>query len=344
MGATPCGIGYWAAGYDNAPCTKCGAGLTTAAVQSVRPTDCVAQAGWQKKNANDAFADPCPVGSYSQGGADAKCQKCSLGSSTQYSSAFSASQCSVCAPGWGYDTHSKQCVICTPGFFSTGGSDEACTSCGPGKTSTVAATSSGDCFDEMVSTMPYDFIETPESAWTVLDLGSPANATSAALQCRNACQADDLCQYWLYLAAQADPSHDGCKVKRAPAESASDTYTSLKLATGDYAVWPAGVDEYGMRAQPWTPADGSTVDPWSCLRGCDKESSCLAVFTTKLNETWACWMIDGGIGLGLTTGGVKVAPTQINAYFWAWTTLPTNTPGVSRLGCVIKLGALWLGM
>jgi hypothetical protein len=98
------------------------------------------------------------------------------------------------------------------------------------------------------------------------------------------------------------------------------------------AFRPAGFDEYGMRAssvQPWSPADGSTVDPWSCLRGCDEDSSCLAVFTTKANENWACWMIEGGTGLGYTAGSVKAAPTQINLFLWAWSTLPTNTPGVS---------------
>jgi hypothetical protein len=101
----------------------------------------------------------------------------------------------------------------------------------------VAATSSGDCFETFVSTQPYDFIETPASTWTNLDLGRSLNATAAAAQCKNACQADDLCQYWRFRAAQSDPSQDGCQLKMAPIEPAADTYTSVKLATGDYAVW-----------------------------------------------------------------------------------------------------------
>lgn len=100
---------------------------------------------------------------------------------------------------------------------------------------------------------------------------------------------------------------------------------------------PAGADEFGMRAsrvQPWSPTDANAataVDPWSCLRGCDKASTCLAVFTTKLNESWACWMIEGGTGLGFTASSVKVAPTQINAYLWAWTSLPGVSGSVNSL-------------
>lgn len=98
---------------------------------------------------------------------------------------------------------------------------------------------------------------------------------------------------------------------------------------------PAGADEYGFsasEAEPWSSPDGSAVDPWSCLRGCDKDSSCLAIFTTKLSDAWSFWMIEGGIGLGYTAGSVKVQPTQINAYLWAWTatTAATDSAGVSK--------------
>ena len=75
-----------------------------------------------------------------------------------------------------------------------------------------------------------------------------------------------------------------------------------------------GLQQVTMRPWLWTP--------WSCLHGCDKASTCLAVFTTKLSERWTCWMIEGGTGLGFTASSIKVAPTQINAYLWAWTTLP----------------------
>lgn len=234
--AVPCSIGYWAAGYDNNPCTKCGNGLTTSSLKSVRPTDCIALPGWQKKNINDASAEPCPVGSYSQGGNDT-CHKCPLGSSTQYASAFAASQCTVCAAGWGFDSNSSQCSICTPGSYSPGGSDEACQSCEAGQTSMVGATSSTGCFDAFLSTAPYDFIDTPDSALTAVSIGQSSNATADGMRCKAACQADPLCQYWLARAAQADPVQDGCFLKLAPTLPAADTYTSIKLATGDYAVW-----------------------------------------------------------------------------------------------------------
>lgn len=102
------------------------------------------------------------------------------------------------------------------------------------------------------------------------------------------------------------------------------------------AFRPAGADEYGFRASAapaWSPSDSSaqSVDPWSCLRGCDQDSSCLAVFMTKLAGAWNCWLIEGGMGLGYTAGSIKVQPTQINAFFWGWSAAATNSTGVSHL-------------
>lgn len=110
-------------------------------------------------------------------------------------------------------------------------------SCDPGQTSIVAATSSSDCYDPFVSIAPFDFIDTPDSAWTRLDLGAAANLSAQADLCREACQANDLCQYWRFQAAQSDTQQDGCQLKLAPAEPVQDTFTALKLATRDYTIW-----------------------------------------------------------------------------------------------------------
>lgn len=148
----------------------------------------------------------------------------------------------MCAAGWGSGVlaaNNSQCVICTPGFYSPGGSDEPCSACSPGQTSTVAATSSGDCFDTFIDTAPYAFIDTPASAWTPVSFKVPANASAdAAARCKAACQSDELCEYWAYREAQPDPQADGCFLKLAPTQPATDTYTSIKLATGDYQVFP----------------------------------------------------------------------------------------------------------
>jgi len=227
------------AGYDNAACSKCGEGLTTSRVRSVRPTDCIALPGWQKQNPSDAYAEPCAVGSYSQGGDDS-CRKCPLGSSTQYTSSYTVSQCTVCAPGWGgsYNTSESNCTICSPGSFSPGGSDEPCTACGAGQTSAVGATSRGDCFDQFLSTAPYDFIDTPASAWTRFSMEVSSNVSTDAASCRTGCRDLELCEYWLYKADQADPGRNGCFLKLAAATPAEDTYTAIKLSTGDYTIWP----------------------------------------------------------------------------------------------------------
>jgi hypothetical protein len=101
----------------------------------------------------------------------------------------------------------------------------------------VAATSSGDCYDQFVSIAPFDFIDTPDSAWTRLDLGAAANTSAEADRCREACQVNDLCQYWQYRAAQSDARQDGCQLKLAPVDPAPDTFSAVKLATGDYTIW-----------------------------------------------------------------------------------------------------------
>jgi hypothetical protein len=103
----------------------------------------------------------------------------------------------------------------------------------------VAATSSADCFDQFLSTAPYAFIDTPAAAWTVVSTSeAPSNVSVGAEKCKDACQARDVCEYWLFKAQQADASSDGCYLKLAPTVPAADTYTSIKLATGDYTVWP----------------------------------------------------------------------------------------------------------
>lgn len=92
------------------------------------------------------------------------------------------------------------------------------------------------------------------------------------------------------------------------------------------------MDEYGMQAQgeqPWVPPNANNSDPWSCLNGCDKDSSCMAVFTTKTNNTWECWLIEGAIGIGFTASGIKVIPSQINAFLWSFTPASPDSISVS---------------
>ena len=48
--AAPCPLGFFAPGFDNQACIKCGEGLTTTATQSTSEADCVPLPGWQKKN------------------------------------------------------------------------------------------------------------------------------------------------------------------------------------------------------------------------------------------------------------------------------------------------------
>lgn len=81
----------------------------------------------------------------------------------------------------------------------------------------------------------------------------------------------------------------------------------------------ASEDEFELRAsgaKSWASPDGSAADPWRCLRGCDKEASCLGVFITKVEVDWACWFVRGAFGLGSTASSIKANPGQINTYYW----------------------------
>lgn len=203
---------------------------------SRRTTDCVSLPGWAKASPYDAFAVPCAVGSFSSMAADT-CTKCPLGSSTQYTASHLASQCNVCAPGWGFDPTTGQCAICSPGFFSPGGTDGPCMACQTGQVSATGSTSSDDCFDEFTSIAPYDYITTPVSAWTVLLVDGDKNHSSNAVDCRDACRTEPRCQYWLFRAAQQDESANGCYLKLVPRNHATDTFTAFKLAVGDYTIY-----------------------------------------------------------------------------------------------------------
>jgi hypothetical protein len=87
-------------------------------------------------------------------------------------------------------------------FFAPGGSDSPCISCAANQVSATGSTSSDDCFDDFTSIAPYDYLETPVSAWTVLLVDGAANSTTNAVDCRAACKTEPRCQYWLFRAGE----------------------------------------------------------------------------------------------------------------------------------------------
>jgi hypothetical protein len=98
----------------------------------------------------------------------------------------------------------------------------------------------------------------------------------------------------------------------------------------------AADDEYELQAtgvKPWSSPDGVTADPWRCLRGCDKEPSCMGVFVTRANASWACWFVRGAFGLGSTACSVKANPGQINAYLWTRSQPAPETDEVRHNSC-----------
>jgi hypothetical protein len=123
------------------------------------------------------------------------------------------------------------------GTFSPGGSDKPCIPCADQQVSATGSTSSDDCFDEFTSILPYDFIETPASALTVLLVDGAANNTRNAADCRDACRTEPRCQYWVFRAGQDNAANNGCALKLEPHNHATDTYTAFKLGVGDYTVF-----------------------------------------------------------------------------------------------------------
>lgn len=151
--ASACPKGWYKTGYNNMECVSCGEGLTTADVASSDPSQCITLPGWVRLSDGDAYAVPCPIGTWSAG-AGAPCTPCPTGSTTEYPTASDLSQCSICSPGWGGNAaaagNDPRCVQCSTGFFGPGGSDDACIACANSEVSAVGASDSSDCFDEFL--------------------------------------------------------------------------------------------------------------------------------------------------------------------------------------------------
>lgn len=324
--ATICAVGYWKGGYNNMDCAACGAGLTTATPGADDPSLCVPLPSWAKEFPADDFASPCNVGYWSQGGDGASCLRCPEGSTSDSVMSASPDQCALCAPGWGQGpatTGPGLCSVCPPTYFGPGGSDNPCLSCEAGTTSPYGASDSSDCFDEMMPTTPYDFINTPALAWVAATdpaVGSdkPDTDPASADECEAACKNAHLCQYYAFREDQDAADDNGCFFKLAAQTSTTTSFASLKLFAGDYVVYPAAENEYPTPEElQFTGLDPN--DPGACHDACDDLASCLAVFITRETNgaSWACYRVEGDYATsGTITSAVKANPLFINGQPW----------------------------
>jgi hypothetical protein len=165
-----------------------------------------------------------------------------------------------------------------------------------------------DCFAAFVSFPAGSVISTPASAWTKAPV-TPVNFTS----CQEACRVEPRCQYW-------QVSGTACSLKLATTSPAADSYVAVKLTTNSYTIWQAAADEYGLQArqaQPLPTEANSPVEPWRCLTACDDAAGgCAGVFLARRNSTWSCWSLEVVRADSGSSGGIKLALSQLDTYFW----------------------------
>jgi hypothetical protein len=112
------------------PCRSCGAtnprgAFITQDYGATRADQCVCAPGY-----GGVACEPCPMGTYSEGGKDAACHSCpggGAGYTTLEGAATSIAAC-VCLAGYGM-TDQGVCKLCPPDTFGAGGSKQACQPC-----------------------------------------------------------------------------------------------------------------------------------------------------------------------------------------------------------------------
>lgn len=139
--------GTYNPGWNREPCIPCGAGsITTDGPGAASPDDCKLPAGHGSalEPGDVLVGAPCDVGSYGRGADSygliaAPCTLCPEFTTTNGTGSTDASQC-VTLPGYGWTDGGT--VACDYGYWSAGGTQDPCTPCGYGYTTTVNGSTS----------------------------------------------------------------------------------------------------------------------------------------------------------------------------------------------------------
>ncbi|WIA12448.1 hypothetical protein OEZ85_012483 [Tetradesmus obliquus] len=185
--ASICPKGYYNAGDNREPCTRCPNGKSTFFEGSTSLADCMAYAAGYGKVGSAAAL--CYTGTYNDGSSEV-CLPCPLGTTTDVTGATSNANtlsgnpvdtfCKLCAPGYG-GSSATECAtgattaakLCQDGYYgspSRTGSDTACATCPtgrrftytyttddvylPGATSRYGANSADDCIAAALRSRP----------------------------------------------------------------------------------------------------------------------------------------------------------------------------------------------
>jgi len=247
-----CKAGTYNAGYNREPCKPCAAGMTTLSEGSTSISDCVIQPGWAMDSVL-GIPKPCDKGSFSIGGnltaPNATCESCPVGFTTQEQEAESATECVMCAAGYG----GASCNGCDYGTFSYGGTAESCVACADGSTSRRRATEVNMCFSVLIDAIKDIFDGSAYEAPTAVD----------ATACATACKDDATCIAFKHTTG-------ACSL--AKINTTATSAMAFKINGGvDYAVYP--VD--GTLGASLGAASSKT---WAeCAAACSSNGACEAV-------------------------------------------------------------------
>jgi hypothetical protein len=182
-----CAEGYFSPGGDRLPCTKCPFGKTTDFSNTINSNAANCAMFIEGYGLLNDIPQLCAIGQYQppQQNVISACKTCPASSTTRSVGAAAATDCNLCAAGFGTIAQNTTCNSCQDGYYGDGDrKDNACTKCPGGRTFSYDYNGVDDIFTPQTTSKPFsssqadcaaDFSQTVEGAF-YLDL----NYTAAA--------------------------------------------------------------------------------------------------------------------------------------------------------------------
>jgi hypothetical protein len=299
--ATKCDFGSWNAGHNQQPCTACGVGYNTTALNSVDGSgvegasdaaQCQIGQGYEPDSLNLA-PKPCDKGYWKDTINATACTVCPLGTTTSVSSgAIARTDCDSCRAGFGaasIDLSNPSCTICGTGKYAMGVAvgPAACADCTKPSDYTGAMvsrngiSSQAQCLQEF-PTSPTS--TTNKLEWDILTTGSALEAaTSDATisDCQAACKLSNECIYFQFnytgntgcqlLKAGGDVSARPTDFDGVTVDSPASAWLLLEVKAGSYAVYKVTT---AAKANVGDTITGTHTTYAAAKAECDSKSSC----------------------------------------------------------------------
>lgn len=360
--AKKCDVGSYSTGWSLEPCSSCGDGLTTVvsgveAEGAASSSECVIAAGWYNDTGSNQPV-PCDAGWYCPGLTSAAAAiPCPVGTTTSVAEAKSVGECNVCLGGYGSwivsASGAPSCSLCPANTYGPQGSIEACRACSGDTVSKNGSDSQGDCYDRW-QVLKKDFDYLPLGAGTT-GTSVVAGRIYSEAQCRQACDTNAACVFYLFDRGMAGQSTGTCTLYLAAAGTAP-VQMGMKVDEGIYSVVPVALSAYNIGdAVSSTVADWSNMgvsaslasgikDAWllatsdasiavaACTRRCDQVEACVVALVHQVAaSSFACGLRSGALGADQRTM-YRISGSNIDRWF-------ENTPWGAGAPVVIDNGA-----